>query len=43
MTLMLAHHDLNDISIDTYEQEILPILLLADDVYITCSFKWLRV
>ena len=40
---MLAHPDFNNISIDTYKQEILSTFLLANGVYITCSLNQVYV
>ena len=40
---MLAHPDLNDISIDTHKQEIFTIFMVEDYVYITCSLDLVKV
>ena len=40
---MLAHTDFNKISIDNYKQESLPIFMLEDCVYVTCSLNPLYV
>ena len=40
---VLACPVLHNISIDTYKQKILPTIMLADSVYITCPLNWVKV
>ena len=40
---MLAHDILLKNSIDTYKQEIFPVFMLEDDVFIICTLNWVKM
>ena len=38
----LSHPDFNDIMIGTYKQNMFPVFMLEDGVYINGSFNWVK-